>query len=86
MSKIVNLIGVLIYLHRIKAIFHNDYEDCRKLKIILNNRKEYVFNPNKDEWVLEEISEDFFIEFPGNNIAVENYRQMQNVWQLETLD
>jgi hypothetical protein len=49
MSKIVNLIGVLIYLHRIKAIFHNDYEDCRKLKIILNNLKEYVFNPNKDE-------------------------------------
>lgn len=86
MSKIVNLNGVMIDLHRIKAIFHNDYEDCKKLRIIMNNRKEYVFNPNNEEWVLEEISEDFFIEFPDNDIAVENYIQMQNVWQLEAED
>ncbi len=83
MSKIINLNGVTIDLHRIKAIFHNDYEDCKRLRIIMNNRKEYIFNPNIDEWVVEEISEDFFINFPDNDTAVENCRQMQNIWEFE---
>lgn len=83
MSKIINLNSVMVDLNRIKAIFHNDYEDCNRLRIIMNNRKEYIFNPNIDEWVLEEISEDFFINFPDNDTAVENYREMQNIWELE---
>lgn len=82
MTKIINLNGILIDLQRVKAIFHNDYEDCNKLRIILNNRKDYVWNPNNENWELEEISDDFYIEFPNNDIAVENYKEMKRLWEI----
>jgi hypothetical protein len=85
MSKIINLNGVLIDIQRLKAIIHNDHNDCRRLKFVMNNRKEYVWNPDDEKWELEEINEDFYLEFPNNDIAVETYLEMNKTWQ-ENMD
>ncbi len=83
MSKIINLNGVLIELKRIKAIIHNDYELSNYLKIEMNKRKEYIYNPNVEEWEIQEYNDIVNVEFPNQDIAVENYRELKNIWESE---
>lgn len=83
MNKIINLNGVLIELKRVKAIIHSDFKKSNFLKIEMNKRKEYVFNPNIEIWEIQEFNDFVNIEFPDNDIAVENYRQLMNIWESE---
>lgn len=81
MSKIINLNGVLIEIDRLKAIIHDDYNDANKLKFVFNLKKEYIFNPNIDEYEIHEFNDEIDIEFPDNNTAVNNYFDIKNIWE-----
>jgi hypothetical protein len=83
MSIIINLNGVMIELSRVKAIIHCDSTKSNSLKIELNKRKEYIFNPNIEKWEIQEYNDVINIEFPYNDIAVENYLELLNIWESE---
>lgn len=83
MDRIINLNGVLIELKRVKAIIHSDFEKSNSLKIELNKRKEYIFNPNIEKWEIQEYNDFVNVEFPDSDIAVENYRDLMNIWESE---
>ncbi|HBK70256.1 MAG TPA: hypothetical protein DDZ39_01135 [Flavobacteriaceae bacterium] len=83
MGKTINLNGILIEFDRIKAIIHNDFIDNEFLKIELNKRKEYVFNPNTDKWEIQEFDDEILIEFPDNDIAITEYLDLKKIWEKE---
>ena len=83
MNRIINLNGVMVELSRLKAIIHSDFTKSNSLKIELNKRKEYIFNPNIEKWEIQEYNDIVNIEFPDSDIAVENYRELMNIWESE---
>lgn len=83
MNRIINLNGVLIELNRVKAIIHSDFEKSNSLKIELNKRKEYLYNPNIKKWEIQEYNDSVKIDFPDSDTAVENYRDLMKIWESE---
>lgn len=86
MNKIINLDGTLIELEKVKAILINEegYFDIKLkskfIKIILQNRKEYIFNPIINDFELIDISDEFLIEFPTDGDALRKFYKMQETW------
>ena len=83
MKKTINLNGVLVQLERIKAIIHDDHENCNFLKIELNKKREFVFNPNVEKWEIQDFDDVINVEYPDNNTAVENYFDIKEIWEKE---
>lgn len=87
MKKIINLNGTLVELNKIKGIVINEegYSDIKLksnfIKIELQNRKEYVFNPSEDEWELHDFNDEILIEFPNYEYVYESFIQIKTVWE-----
>jgi hypothetical protein len=83
-SKITSISDFKIDLSRIKAIKINTNTTLgptNVLKIDLNLRYEYVFNPNKKEYEKETISDTVTIEYFNYNQAQEALESLSEEWQ-----
>ena len=85
MTGIINLNGNAVPLSQIKSISKNDYFNAEpatnQVKIEFKMRKEYLFNPNSEEWELETFNDVLLINYPDGDCATENYFQIMETWE-----
>ena len=87
MKKVINLNGTLVELNKIKGIVINDegYFNIKLssnfIKVELQNRKEYIFNPESNEWELHDLNDEILIEFPNSDYACTKFEQMKEIWE-----
>ncbi|MEJ7559195.1 MAG: hypothetical protein WKF66_12870 [Pedobacter sp.] len=83
-SKIIIVSGFSIDLSRIKAIRLNTSTTLgptNVLKVDLNLRYEYIFNPNKKDFEKEAINDMISIEYVDYNDAQDALENLTEVWQ-----
>ena len=83
-SKITIVSSFSIDLSRIKAIKINTNSTLgptNVLKIDLNLKYEYVFDPNKKEYVKDTISDTVTIEYVNYNEAQQALESLSEEWQ-----
>jgi hypothetical protein len=87
MKKVINLNGTLVELNKIKGVSIND--ECfssiklksNYLKIELQNRKEYIINPETNNWELHDINDEILIEYPNSEHAEKNFFRIKTIWE-----
>ncbi len=88
MKHIIDLNGTAVELKKIKGIteYWNYYIDSEPnlppyhLKIELQNRKEYIFNPKSEEWEVHDIND--YIIVPQDEYSLnKNYRLVKGKWE-----
>jgi hypothetical protein len=83
-SKIIIVSGFSIDLSRIKAIRLNTSTTLgptNVLRVYLNLRYEYIFNPNNKEFEKEAINDVIEIEYVDYNDAQDALESLTEVWQ-----
>ncbi len=89
MKKLINLNGNAVVLADIKSISVNEYfnvtPETNQVKIEFKARKEYVFNPESEEWVGEIFNDLLLVNYPDGDTAIENYVQIMEIWE-EAID
>ena len=87
MKKIINLNGTYVELDKIKGISMNEegYFDIKLksnfIKVELQNRKEYIYNPAENEWELHDVTNEILIEYPTSNYAYESIVKIKQIWE-----
>lgn len=87
MKKVINLNGTLVELNKIKGICMNEdgFFDIKLkstfIKVELQNRKEYIFNPETSEWELHDFNDEILIEFPSADYVYASFVQMKETWE-----
>ncbi len=87
MKKIVNLNGTLVELGRVKSITINaeGFSDVKLkpnfIKILLSNRKEYLYNPEKRVHELIDVEDEILIEYPNIEYAYNSFLSLKEVWE-----
>lgn len=86
-KKLINFGGNLVELAKIKGILVNDecFSDIKLkskfIKIELINRKEFIMNPESEEWELHDMNDEILIEFPDSDTAVTHFMMYQQIWE-----
>ncbi len=87
MKKVINLNGTLVELNKIKGISINDegFFDIKLksnyIKVELQNRKEYIFNPETTDWELHDMNDVILIEFPSSDYVYKSFDEMKDIWE-----
>jgi len=87
MKKVINLNGTVVELDKIKGISINEegFFDIKLksnfIKVELQNRKEYVFNPETNEWELHDFNDEILIEYPSSDYVYKSFEQMKEIWE-----
>lgn len=87
-TKITTVHGFTIDLSRIKAIKVNTNTNLGPTNVLtvdLNQKCEYIFNPNEDKYVMHQIDDKVLIPYIDYNRAVEAMNDLTELWQ-EYLD
>lgn len=89
MPQLINLNNTIVKLRDLKAITVSSYTLGRvstsRVVFHLKTRKEYVFNPNRHEWELEEFNETVEMDCGSHQAAVDYQELMMEEWEA-TLD
>ena len=83
-SKIINVSGFSIDLFRIKAIKVNTNSTLgptNVLKVDLNLKFEFIFNPNKNKFIKQKINDTVSITYVDYNEAVHAMNNLTEIWQ-----
>lgn len=85
MPQIVSLNNTVININEVKAITVSGYTLGRVPTNVvvfhLKTRKEYIFNPNTQEWDLEIFNETVEIEFSDYRTAIGNLKEIMEEWE-----
>ena len=87
MKKLINFNGTLVELKKIKGLVINDegFFDIKLksnfIKIELINRKEFLLNPESNDWELHEMNDEILIEFPDRDRAITHFLEYQQIWE-----
>ena len=87
MKKLINFNGTLVELAKIKGLVVNDegFFDIKLkskfIKIELINRKEFLLNPESEEWELHDMNDEILIEFPDSDTAIKHFLVYQQIWE-----
>lgn len=47
----------------------------------LQNRKDYIFNPETTDWELHDLNDVILIEFPSFEYVYKSFNQMKEIWE-----
>ena len=87
MKKIINLNGTLVELDKIKGVVINEegFFDIKLkynfIKIELASRKEFIKNPESNEWELHDIKDEILIEYPDAEHVYKHFVQIKKIWE-----
>ena len=87
MKKIINLNGTLVELSKVKSItvngegFTNIRLQPNFIKIQLETRKDYIFNPEKRIHELIDVENEVLIEYPNAEYAYNSFMSLKEVWE-----
>ncbi|MFD2601022.1 hypothetical protein [Flavobacterium suzhouense] len=87
MKKIINLNGTLVELSKVKSItvnaegFTNIKLQPNFIKIQLESKKEYVYNPEKRIHELIDVENEVLIEYPNAEFAYNSFLSLKDVWE-----
>ena len=89
-SKIIDFCRFSIDLSRIKAIKVNTNSTLGPtniLKVDLNLRYEYIFNPNKNKFIKQKVKDTVSITYVDYDAAVQAMENLNEIWEeyLESL-
>ncbi|HET8887220.1 MAG TPA: hypothetical protein VFM70_12800 [Salinimicrobium sp.] len=83
--KIINLNGNAVVLADIKSIsisgYFNVEPQTNQVKIELKTRREYIYNPNTEDWELETFNDILLVNYPNGQTADDNYWEMMQIWE-----
>ncbi|EDM44939.1 hypothetical protein SCB49_02424 [unidentified eubacterium SCB49] len=82
--KLIALNNTVVELSRIKAISLNGYRDLgetNRIKVELNTRNEYLYNPDLEIYKLIQNEEVIYIEHPNYETAKQHLLEMMEMWE-----